>query len=120
MNELQKRSTNLPMPVPDDPTTIGVSVALEVLSHALNTAVEITRQSEAGKTQRAAILAEKEVRIAQISEEIKRGIASDRDRHEQKMKLISIVRDLLVPNASDLTPEIVSAAEDVMQTLKEL
>ena len=98
---------SVPIPIPNDPTTIGVSVAMDALNR------------EIGQTQRAAILAEKEVRIAQISGEIQRGMANDRQKHEQKMELIAIIKDLLVPNANTLTPEITSTAQMLLQTLKD-
>lgn len=118
MYEIQKSSPSLPT-IPTNPSIGGVSVALDTLREALNAGVEIARANEIGRTQRTAILANKEVEIAKISEEIKRGMASDRLKHEQKMELIRIVSGLLVPNAKELTPDIVSAAQMVLQTLKE-
>lgn len=120
MNDLQRQSVNTPMPLHSDPTTVGISVALDTLKQALNAGVEVMKLREIGQTQRVSILAEKEVKIAQIREEIKRGMADDQHRHDQKMELISIVRDLLVPNAPGLTPEIITAAQGVLQCLKEL
>lgn len=119
MNELKAVDTGVPVPVPGDPTMIGVSVAVEALQQALHAGVEIAKTREIGRTQRAIALAEKEVRIAQINGEIQRGIVNDRLKHEQKMELIGIVRDLLVPNANTLTPEITSAAKMLLQTLGE-
>lgn len=110
---------SVPIPIPNDPTTIGVSVAMDALKQALSAGVEIARNREIGQTQRAAILAEKEVRIAQISGEIQRGMANDRQKHEQKMELIAIIKDLLVPNANTLTPEITSTAQMLLQILKD-
>lgn len=117
MNELQTVDTSISTPIPKDPTTVGVTVALETLKQALDAGVEIARNREIGQTQRAAILAEKEVRIAQISGEIQRGMANDRLRHEQKMELIGVIKELLVPNANSLTPEITSAAQMLLQEL---
>lgn len=119
MNELATTTGSVPVPVPSDPTAIGVSVALDAFKQALNAGVEIARNREIGQTQRAAILAEKEVRIAQISGEIQRGMANDRLKHEQRMELIGIVKDLLVSNASTLTPEITAAAQMLLKTLRE-
>lgn len=119
MNELIPVDDPVVVPIPSDPATIGVTVAVDVLKQALNAGVEIARTHEIEQTQRAAILAEKEVRIVQIRGEIQRGMANDRRKHEQKMELINIIRDLLVPNADSITPEIKSAAEMLLQSLKD-
>lgn len=119
MNELKTVDNPVPVPIPGDPTTVAVSAAVDVLKQALNAGVEIARNREIGQTQRAAILAEKEVRIAQISGEIQRGMAGDRQKHDQKMELIGIIKDLLVPNANTLTPEITAAAQMLLQSLKD-
>ena len=119
MNELMPTDNSVPVPIPSDPTAIGVTVAVDVLKQALSAGIEIARNHEIAQTQRAAILAEKEVRIAQISGEIQRGMANDQQKHEQKMNLIGIIRDLLVPHADAITPEIKSAAEMLLQSLKD-
>lgn len=118
MNELKVIDSSVPGSVLDTPTTVGVSAAIETLKQALSAGVEIARNHEIGQTQRAAILAEKEVRITQISGEIQRGMANDRMEHEQKMELIGAVKDLLVSNANNLTPEIISAAQMLLQELR--
>ena len=69
MSEIQKSGGSLPM-VPTDPSMAGVSAALGTLREALNAGVEISRTRELGRTQRAAILAQKEVQITQICENI--------------------------------------------------
>ncbi len=94
-------------------------MALDALQQTLNAGVEISKNREIGRVQRAAILADKEVRIAQIHGEIQRGMANDRDKHRQKMELISIIRDLLVPNAQNLTPEITASAQMLLKELKD-
>ena len=118
MSEIQKSGGSLPM-VPTDPSMAGVSAALGTLREALNAGVEISRTRELGRTQRAAILAQKEVQITQICENIKKDMANDRLKHEERIDLIQIIRETVVPNATVLTPEIVSVVQGLLQSLKE-
>ena len=96
-----------------------VEVALQAFQSAMDTAVTIAAKREDSKTERALILAKKEIEVAVIEANTRREIASDKNIHQRRMLLIQKIGDLLVNNAQALTPEIMSASNFLLQILRE-
>lgn len=65
------------------------------------------------------ILAKKEIELKSIEAQTRRGIASDRNLHERRMELIRAISRLITENATSLTPEIMSAAQFLLNVLRE-
>ena len=124
MNELRKRGNKTPVPSPaplptPSPMPAEVDLALQAFQSAMDTAVTIAAKREDSKTERALILAKKEIEVAVIEANTRREIASDKNIHQRRMLLIQKIGDLLVNNAQALTPEIMSAANFLLQILRE-
>ena len=65
------------------------------------------------------ILAQKEAQVFAVEAETKRGMENDRYLHERRMTLIQFIGGLLTQNDRTLTPEILSAAQVLLQALRE-
>ena len=96
-----------------------VEVALQGLQQALDAGVSVAKAREDGKTARAMILAQKEVRIFAVEAETKRGMEQDGYLHERRMTLIQFIGNLLTQSDRMPTPEILSAAQVLLQALRE-
>ena len=121
MNQLQKsggKPSPSPIPAPV-PMPQDVEIALQAFQNALDTAVAIAAKREDSKTERTLILAKKEIEVAAIEANTQREIANDRNIHQRSMLLIQKIGDLLLNNAQALTPEIMSAANFLLQILRE-
>lgn len=101
------------------PNSSETEVALEALQKALDAGVTAAKNREDAKTERALINAKKEIQLAAISAETERGIANDRNIHERRMSLIQSIGTLITSNAQALTPEIMAAAQFLLQVLRE-
>lgn len=122
MNQLRKSGDKLSIPTPSPiPVLIPseVEVALQAFQSAMDTAVAIAAKREDSKTERALILAKKEIEITAIEANTRREIANNQNVHQRRMVLIQKIGDLLVNNAQTLTPEIMSAANLLLQVLRE-
>ena len=122
MNYPCKSNSKLPAPTPSpipSPIPSDIEAALLVFQSAMDTAVAIAAKHEDSKTERALILAKKEIEIAVIESNTQREIANDQNIHQRRMMLIQNIGDLLVNNAQSLTPEIMDAAKFLLQVLRE-
>lgn len=122
MNYPCKSNSKLPAPTPSpipSPMPSDIEAALLMFQRAMDTAVTIAAKREDSKTERALILAKKEIEIATIEANTQREIANDQNIHQRRMMLIQKIGDLLVNNAQALTPEIMDAAKFLLQVLRE-
>jgi len=119
MSHLVPTAPNMPIPAPDNLPNTEITVALASLQHALDAGVAIAKQREDGKTERSLILAKKEIELKSIDAQTRRGISNDRNLHERRLELIRAISRLLTENATNLTPEIMSAAQFLLNTLRE-
>lgn len=128
MAGLMKANRDVPAPIPDqvpgqfpEGTLLPseVQVAMEALQRALDAGVTMAKNHEDAKTERALIVAKKEIQIAAIESDTQRGIASDRNLHERRMAIIQSIGSLITNNAQVLTPDIMSAAQFLLQVLRE-
>ena len=104
-------SNNKQLPVPMPPEMLPLNGALEVFQTALNAGVAIYAKAEDAKTQRALILAEKEIQALSIKAETQKAMHREDLLHESRMKILHIVERLLVEHAESLTPDILSATQ---------
>ena len=122
MNQLCKSGGKLPIPTPPPlpgPIPSNIDIALETFQRAMDTAVAIAAKREDARTERALITAKKEIEIAAIEATTQREMANDQHIHERRLMLIQYIGNLLVNNAQALTPEIMSAANALLQALRE-
>ena len=120
MANIVKSSSAIPSVVMENlPIPSETAVALEALQKALDAGVTAAKNREDAKTERSLINAKKEIQLAAISAETERGIANDRNIHERRMSLIQSIGTLITSNAQALTPEIMAAAQFLLQVLRE-
>lgn len=112
------KDANLPVPMP--PEVMAVNRAMEAFQTALRAGVEIYAKAEDAKTQRALILAEKEIKALSIEAETQKAMHREDLLHESRMKILHIVERLLVEHAESLTPDILSATQVLMSCLREM
>ena len=112
------KGINLPAPIP--PEMIPVNSALEVLQTALTAGIEAYAKAEDAKTQRALILAKKEIAALSVEAETQRAMQKEDHLHESRMKILHIVEKLLMEHAESLTPEILSATQSLIDCLREM
>lgn len=117
-NLMVMKNANLPAPMP--PEVIAANSAMEAFQTALQVGVEMYAKAEDAKTQRALILAEKEIRALSIEAETQKAMHREDLLHESRMKILHIVEKLLVEHAESLTPGILSAAQLMINCLQEL
>lgn len=111
---------NKQLPVPMPPEMLSLNGALEVFQTALNAGVAIYAKAEDAKTQRALILAEKEIQALSIEAETQKEMHREDLLHESRMKILHIVERLLVEHAESLTPDILSATQILISCLREI
>ena len=111
---------NKQLPVPMPPETLPINSALEAFQTALKAGVEIYAKAEDAKTQRALILAEKEVQALSIKAETQKAMHREDLLHESRMQILHIVESLLVNHAESLTPEILSITQLLLSSLREM
>ncbi len=116
MNDLARVSSGSALPIPGNPEVVA---ALESLQRALDAGVAIAKNREDGKTERALILAKKDVEIAAIEAQTRGAIEHDRMVHEERLSLIRSIGQLITENAKSLTPEIMEAARFLLDVLRE-
>lgn len=86
----------------------------------MNAGVAIYAKAEDAKTQRALILAEKEIQALSIEAETQKAMHREDLLHESRMKILHIVERLLVEHAESLTPDILSATQILINCLREM
>ena len=109
------KGINLPAPIP--PEMVPVNSALEVL---LTAGIEAYAKAEDAKTQRALILAKKEIAALSVEAETQKAMQKEDHLHESRMKILHIVEKLLMEHAESLTPEILSATQSLIDCLREM
>lgn len=112
------KDANLPVPMP--PEVMAVNSAMEAFQTALQVGVEIYAKAEDAKTQRALITAQKEIAALTVEAETQKTMHSEELLHERRMKVLQIIEDLLMSQAENLTPGILSAAQLMINCLQEL
>ena len=113
-------SSPAPVPIPTDPMgPPEVSVAIAAFQSVISAGVEAAKNHDDAVTQRALISAQKQFQIAQLDYQRAIETKNLEDIHQRRMQLIKGISDLLVTNASNLTPEILSASQILLQALRE-
>ena len=113
----KKKETGL-VPAAMDAEVMTPIQALHDIGNAVHAALEAYKAHEIKETQLAAIIAEKKIMIAKIKEEGKIKKKHEKNIHEEKMELIkTIQRDVLGPNANNLTPEVREIVRDFLQAI---
>ena len=95
---------------------------ISVITTGINALVDYAKAREDGKTQRALMMAKKEIELAAIDGKtkieianIRRAMENDKEFHAQRMEIIRSIGTLITENATRLTPEMMTGAQFLLQ-----